>query len=196
MLECVVNISEGRDAAVLAELEAAARRRSARPPHRPRPPSQRVHAGGRGRPAPAGGDGRGAAEPRRPSRRPSPTGRGRRGALRAPRRTRRWPTRWRRATPSPPGPAPPWPCRASATAPKPPCPKCAATPSPTSTPTTDRPRPIPPPGAMCVGARPVLVAYNVWLAAPDIERRPRPRRQPCAASTCGPSPSSAGIGCR
>ena len=25
-------------------------------------------------------------------------------------------------------------------------------------------------GAICVGARPVLVAYNLWLAAPDLER--------------------------
>ena len=25
-------------------------------------------------------------------------------------------------------------------------------------------------GAICVGARPLLVAYNLWLATPDLEQ--------------------------
>jgi glutamate formiminotransferase len=38
------------------------------------------------------------------------------------------------------------------------------------------PRPHPSAGAMCVGARPVLVAYNVWLASPDVAEARRVAR--------------------
>jgi glutamate formiminotransferase len=37
-------------------------------------------------------------------------------------------------------------------------------------PDTGPPAPHPTAGACCVGARPVLVAYNVWLAEPDLAR--------------------------
>jgi glutamate formiminotransferase len=40
----------------------------------------------------------------------------------------------------------------------------------TLTPTTGPARPDPRAGAVAVGARPVLVAYNVWLAQPDLAR--------------------------
>src|SRR4051794_26662889 len=37
-------------------------------------------------------------------------------------------------------------------------------------PDTGPARPHPPAGATCVGARPVLVAYNLWLAEPDLDQ--------------------------
>ena len=36
-----------------------------------------------------------------------------------------------------------------------------------------RPSPIPTAGAIAVGARPVLVAYNLWLAEPDLDEARR-----------------------
>jgi glutamate formiminotransferase len=50
------------------------------------------------------------------------------------------------------------------------------------------PRPHPTAGAVCVGARPVLVAYNVWLAGRDVERARR-----VAAAVRGPAIRALGL---
>ena len=44
-------------------------------------------------------------------------------------------------------------------------------------------RPHPSAGAVAVGARPLLVAYNVWLATPDLDRA-RPSPATCGAHRC------------
>ena len=93
VLECVPNVSEGRDRAVLDALAAACGVRPARPPRRRRPPPRGVHPGGR-RPARSGAGA--GARGRRPCRSPgprrgaSPLRRARRRAVRGPpRRTAR-----------------------------------------------------------------------------------------------------------
>jgi len=58
----------------------------------------------------------------------------------------------------------------------------------TLAPDTGPPEPHPTAGAMCVGARPPLVAYNVWLAEPDL---PRARR--IAAALRGPHLRALGL---
>ena len=61
MLECVVNVSEGRDPAVIDARRRGRRPSAARRPHRPRPPPHRPDAGRRGR---ARGRGHGPRWPR------------------------------------------------------------------------------------------------------------------------------------
>ena len=96
VLECVVNISEGRDAAADRRARRGRRRRPARRPHRPAPPPLGAHPGRRGRARArwptAAVERLDLAAPRR--RAPAPRG-GRRRAVRAARRQRRWPTRVR-----------------------------------------------------------------------------------------------------
>ena len=48
------------------------------------------------------------------------------------------------------------------------CPSCGATPGRRAAPTVGRTGPTRRPARSCVGARPVLVAYNVWLAGGDV----------------------------
>ena len=55
-------------------------------------------------------------------------------------------------------------------------------------PTTGPPRPHPTAGAVAVGARPVLVAYNVWLAEPDLALARR-----IAADLRGPAVRALGL---
>jgi glutamate formiminotransferase len=55
-------------------------------------------------------------------------------------------------------------------------------------PTTGGPGPHPSAGATCVGARPVLVAYNVWLAADDLALARR-----VAAAVRGPHVRALGL---
>ena len=55
--------------------------------------------------------------------------------------------------------------------------------------------PTPPPAPPASGARPFLVAYNVWLAEPDLDG-PGGWRPPCARRRCGPSAWPAATGCR
>jgi len=51
-------------------------------------------------------------------------------------------------------------------------------------------RPHPTAGATCVGARPYLVAYNVWLAEPDLDRA-----REVAAAVRSPSVRALGLAC-
>ena len=176
MLECVVNISEGRDLAVVDAIAAAAGRVPARRPRRPPSPPGRAHPG---RPTPAGS--RGARRRRRgrpridlrtPRRRPPPHRRGRRGALR--------PAGRRHAADAAGGPGPVRgmgrgdelgvPCFLYG--PERTLPDVRRQAFTGLAPDTGPAVPIPPPAPSRVGARPVLVAYNVWL------RRRRRRRRP------------------
>ena len=58
------------------------------------------------------------------------------------------------------------------------------------------PRPHPTAGATAVGARPVLVAYNLWLADPDLERGPAHRRDAARACGAGARPRAWATRCR
>ena len=157
------------------------------------PPPVGAHAGRRrrgGRGPGGGGRGRRPARPGPPRRRPPPAGRGRRGALRPPARARRWPTRWPPATGSSPGRRTSWRLPGFAYGPGAVAARGAAVglrrararrPA--------RPQPHPTAGAVCVGARPVLVAYNVWLAD-GVGRRRGP------AGGGGRAPAGRGAGAR
>jgi glutamate formiminotransferase len=57
-------------------------------------------------------------------------------------------------------------------------------------PDTGPPTPHPTAGACCVGARPVLVAYNVWLASADL-----PRARDVAAAVRSPVVRALGLAC-
>ena len=169
VLECIVNVSEGRDAAVLDALRRRRRRRPARPPRRPPPPPQRAHHRRRGGGPPDRQGRRRPHRPARPRRRPPPARCGRRRALRRPRRDpspcrrRAGPGRLRRLGRRRAGRCPPSATAATAR----PCPRSGGGPSP-AWPRRRARRPHPTAGAVAVGCRPPLVAYNVWLAEPDL----------------------------
>jgi glutamate formiminotransferase len=57
-------------------------------------------------------------------------------------------------------------------------------------PDTGPPTPHPTAGAACVGARPFLVAYNVWLAEPDLDLARR-----VAAAVRSPAVRALGLAC-
>jgi glutamate formiminotransferase len=57
-------------------------------------------------------------------------------------------------------------------------------------PDTGPPAPHPTAGAACIGARPVLVAYNVWMAEPDLELARR-----VAAAVRSPAVRALGLAC-
>ena len=178
VLECVVNISEGRDPDVIAAI-AGARRAPTCSTSTPTPTTTAACSRSSGEAAPRRGRAR-RGRARSTSARTTActrasgvvdvvpfvalgdgTTHGRRD--RRPRRLRGLGRR--RATA----------CRASSTDPSGRCPTCAGTPSARSRPTAARPRPHPTAGAIAVGARPVLVAYNLWLAEPDLDAGPTDR---------------------
>ena len=182
VIECVVNISEGRRRDVI-EAIAGGRGADLLDVHVDADHHRRVLTAGRrgGGPA-AGRRGRRAGSTCATTTAPTP-------ASGSSTWCRSWPsaTRRHRPTPSPPatasprGPAdelgvPVLPLRPRAH----PARACAGVPSRRSRPTPARPSRIPPPGPSRSGARPVLVAYNLWLAEPDLARpaaspgRPRP----------------------
>ena len=80
-----------------------------------------------------------------------------------------------------------WTCRASSTATERTLPQVRREAWRTLVPDTGPAAPHPTAGAMCVGARPPLVAYNVWLAEPDLDAGPPHRRR-------HPRPAPAGAG--
>ena len=57
-------------------------------------------------------------------------------------------------------------------------------------------RPTRPPGRRASGARAVLVAYNVWLAEPDLAARPPGGRRGPGPGRAGARPSPSASGCR
>ncbi len=86
------------------------------------------------------------------------------------------------------GPPTSWACPASSTAPSARCPRCAATPSATCSPISARRSPTRRAGAIAVGARPVLVAYNLWLTRADLDQA-----RSLAAAVRGPHVRALGL---
>ena len=192
LLECVINVSEGRDTAVLDELAAAAGPALL---HRHRDPDHNravfTLAGSVDLVADASRTLAAATLSRLDLRRHAgahprlgvldvvpfvPYERGHPGP-----RTSASPSS--NETPSPGGWARRWGCRASSTglfpaAGRGPCPTSAVSPSardPTACRPTSAPqRPDPRTGASAVGTRRVLVAYNVWVSSVEVARRVAP----------------------
>ena len=170
VLECVVNVSEGRHLDVVDADRRGRRAPPARRPPRPRPPPLGAHARRRGRPP--GASPRAAVarlDLRDPRGRPPPHRRGRRRAVRAPRRRRPGRRRGGPATGSRRGPATTRPALLPATAPERSLPEVRRRAFVDLVPDSGPAQPHPTAGAVAVGARPLLVAYNLWLATPDLD---------------------------
>ena len=199
VLECVVNISEGRDQSLVAAIAAVAGADLLDVHSDPDHNRSRADPRRRGRAEGGGRRGRGPPRPADARGRPPSVRGGRRRAVRAARRRcdggrRAGPGRVR---PLGVGDARPplLPLRARARR----CPRCAAARSASSSPTSGPvPRPHPTAGAVAVGARPVLVAYNLWVDATVDEAKAIARR---AAGTRGArarastSPSGVQVSC-
>ena len=96
------------------------------------------------------------------------------------------------ATGLPGGPGTNWHCRASSMDRNGRCPRCGVMPSSRCEPDAGPPVPHPSAGAVAVGVRPVLIAYNVWITAPS-DPGSRPDRALSAARSVATAVRGPGV---